>query len=112
MAERRRREPTPYVPRLPRSAQPPEQAIRRTGAVLTLAVRSGCALCQEARRLVEHSARRYRLALEVVDIERDHQEVFEKWKYELPVLLIDGKRRFSGHLSATLVEKALQARVG
>jgi hypothetical protein len=64
----------------------------------------------EAKRILAHAARRYRLAIEEVDLEREAPEVLEKLKYDLPVVLIDGKRRFSGHVSQVLLERALQSR--
>ena len=106
-----RKERLPYMPRLPAGELPPEQAVRKTKAEITLVTKSDCALCHQARRVLEHAARRYRLQIEEVNAERDHPEVFATWKHHLPVVLIDGKRRFSGHVSTTLLEKALQTRV-
>jgi len=98
------------MPRRPGSLSP-ELTVRRTSAQITLVTKHDCPLCGEARRVLEHAARRYRLSVEEVNVERDHPEVYEKWKYDLPVVLIDGKRRFKGHVSPTLLERALQARV-
>ena len=97
------------MPRRP-GAVPPELAVRRTDAPITFITKSQCALCERARRVVENAARRYRVAVEEVNIETAHPDIFQKWKFDLPVVLIDGKRRFSGHVSPTLLEKALQTR--
>jgi len=72
--------------------------------------RKDCPQCVEARRIVEHSARRYRVAIEYVDIESEPAEVQEKFRFDVPVVLVDGKRRFSGHVSAPLLEKVLKSR--
>ncbi|MHC4390418.1 MAG: glutaredoxin family protein [Planctomycetota bacterium] len=88
-----------------------EVKVRRTQAPITFAVRSGCPMCERARRTVEHSARRYHLAVEEVDVKADHPDVYAQWKYDLPVILIDGRRRFSGHISPTRLEQALQSRM-
>jgi hypothetical protein len=68
------------------------------------------AVSLEARRVVEHSARRYRLPVEFVDIEGEPADIQERFKFDLPVVIIDGKRRFSGHVSAPLLEKILNTR--
>ncbi len=99
----------PYIPRRP-DAFSPEVTVRKTIAPITLVTRNKCPLCSKARRLIAHAARRYRVAVEEVNVEVEHPDVFEKWKYDVPVVLIDGKRRFSGHISPTLLEKALQTR--
>ena len=64
----------------------------------------------DARRVVEHSARRYKLAVEYVDVEQEPAEIQERFKFDLPVVIIDGKRRFSGHVSPALLEKILNTR--
>ncbi len=97
------------MPRRP-GAFPPELAVRKTGAPITFLTRKNCPLCLEAKRIVEHAARRYKLAVEEIDIEAEAPEVFERYRYDIPVVLIDGKRRFSGHISAPLLERALQTR--
>lgn len=97
------------MPRRPGSL-PPELAVRKTTAPITLLLRKGDPLCAQAKRLVEHSARRYKLAVEEVDIEREPAEIQERFRHDVPVVLIDGKRRFSGHFSQALLERALQSR--
>ena len=72
--------------------------------------RRDCQLCVEARKVVESSARRYKLAVEVVDLDGEAPDVIEKFRREVPVILIDGKRRFSGHVSAVLFEREIKAR--
>ena len=64
----------------------------------------------EARRVVESAARRYKLAIEEVDIDFEPPEVLERFKDEVPVIFVDGKRRFSGHVSAPLFETILKTR--
>ena len=60
--------------------------------------------------MVEHSARRYKLALEVVDLDEEPAEVQQKLRFDIPLVLVDGKKRFSGSVTATLLEKILQTR--
>ena len=97
------------MPRRP-GALPPELSVRKTGAPITFLTRKDCPLCHEARRIVENAARRYKLAIETVDLDREPADVFERFKNEIPVIMIDGKRHFSGHVSASLLERALKSR--
>lgn len=97
------------MPRRPGSI-PPELAVRKTTAPITFITRRACPLCVEAKRIVEHSARRYKLAVEMVDVDEAAPEVLERFKDEVPVVLVDGKRRFSGHVSAPLLETILKTR--
>lgn len=98
------------MPRRPGSV-PPELAVRKTTAPITFVTRKDCPLCVEARRVVDHAARRYKLAVETVDLEAEPADVVEKLRFDVPIVLIDGKRRFSKHVSAVLLEKALRARI-
>jgi glutaredoxin len=99
----------PYIPRRP-GTLPPEMAVRKTTAPITFVTKKECPLCNEAKRVVEHSARRYRLAIEYVDLEGEPAEIQEKFKFDVPVVIVDGKRRFSGHVSGALLEKLLKTR--
>ena len=64
----------------------------------------------ETRKVVEHAARRYKLAVEHVDIDEEPADIQERFKFDVPVVIIDGKRRFSGHVAAPLLEKILNTR--
>jgi glutaredoxin len=97
------------VPRRPGSV-PPELAVRKTTAAITLLTRKNCPLCLVAKRVVENAARRYRLAVEEVDIDDEPQEVLDRFKDEVPVVMVDGKRRFSGHVSPALLDTILKTR--
>lgn len=97
------------MPRRPGSL-PPELAVRKTAAPITFVTRKDCPLCHEAKRAVEHSARRYRVAIEYVDLDMEPPEVQEHFKFDVPVVLVDGKRRFSGRVNAPLLEKILKTR--
>ena len=84
--------------------------MRRTTAPITLITRRNSPLCHQARRIVDHAARRYKLAVEVVDLDAEGQAAIERYKDEVPIVLIDGKRRFSRHVSATQLEQILKTR--
>lgn len=100
----------PYMPRPP-GALTPESAVRKTSAELTLVVRQGCGRCESVKRLVHSAARRYKLKVEEVDLAGEEAAVQKAWFYDTPILLIDGRRRFSGYIAAPLLESALRSRV-
>ena len=97
------------MPRRP-GTLPPELAVRKTTAPITFVTKRDCSLCNSAKKIVDHAARRYKLAVEYVDLEREPADVQEKLKYDVPLIIVDGKRRFSGHVSAALFEKILKTR--
>jgi hypothetical protein len=84
--------------------------VRKTVAPITFVTRKGDARCLAARKIVEHTARRYKLQIEDVDVDGEDPSVREKLETDLPVILIDGKRRFSGYLQAPLFEQAIRTR--
>ena len=55
--------------------------------------RPGCHLCDEAKAVIENSNCSDRFTLEEVNIETD-EELLEKYKYDIPVVTIDGEEAF------------------
>lgn len=55
--------------------------------------RPGCHLCDEAKAAIENSNCSDRFTLEEVNIESD-RELLEKYKYDIPVITIDGVETF------------------
>ncbi len=62
-----------------------------------------CHLCDEAKRVVQTVCAQLALPWEQINIE-DDADLFERYKHEIPVLLIEGKKAFKFHIE----EKALQ----
>ena len=82
----------------------------RESSPITFVTKKDCPLCNEAKKTVEHSARRYKLAIEYVDLEGEPADVQDKFKFDVRVVIVDGKRRFSGHVNGSLLEKLLKTR--
>jgi glutaredoxin len=90
-----------------------ERAQTRT---ITLYAKAGCHLCDEAREhLEELMARRQgrdgqgiELAVELaeVDIRRD-EALFERYRYRIPVIAVDGVERLEGRIEAADVAHLL-----
>ena len=55
--------------------------------------RPGCHLCDEAKAAIENSNCSAHYTLEEVNIESD-DELLRKYKYDIPVVTIDGKEAF------------------
>ncbi len=77
---------------------------------MTLIYRRGCARCAAARREVAGIAGRFRLPVEEIALDDHAPELLERLEYELPIVLIDGKKRFRRTIPRTLFDKALRER--
>jgi len=62
--------------------------------------RPGCHLCEEAKAVIQNAGCSDRFTLEEIDIESDH-ELLRKYKYDIPVVTIDGIEAFRHRLDAT-----------
>jgi thiol-disulfide isomerase/thioredoxin len=80
--------------------------------VLTIYSRPGCHLCDEMRAVVERVARLVPLTpLELVeiDISRD-AELDERYRLEIPVLMVNGKKAAKYRISEGALLRILQQR--
>lgn len=59
----------------------------------------GCHLCDEAKALIENAGCADRFALEELNIESD-PELLRKYKYDIPVVMIDGVECFRHRVDA------------
>ena len=55
--------------------------------------RPGCHLCDEAKAAIQNAGLSDRFTLEEINIESD-EELLRKYKYDIPVILIDGVEAF------------------
>ena len=55
--------------------------------------RPGCHLCDEAKATIQNAGCSDRFSLEEINIESD-DELLRKYKYDIPVVTIDGVERF------------------
>ena len=60
---------------------------------VTIYSRPGCHLCDDAKAVIENSNCQDRFTLEVVNIDSD-EELLKKYKYDIPVIAIDGVEAF------------------
>jgi hypothetical protein len=79
---------------------------------VTLYSKAGCHLCDEARAHLEDAAADYPLDIAEVDIRRD-PELFERYRYRIPVITVDGVECLEGRIEAVdvrdLFERLLPA---
>jgi glutaredoxin len=61
--------------------------------------RPGCHLCDEAKATIQNSGCTDRFTLEEINIESDH-ELLKKYKYDIPVVTIDGVEAFRHRVNA------------
>lgn len=65
--------------------------------MVTLYGKAGCHLCDEAREHLETVATEREFELREVDIRRD-PELFERYRYRIPVIVVDGEERLEGRI--------------
>ncbi|HEY7782661.1 MAG TPA: glutaredoxin family protein [Ktedonobacterales bacterium] len=65
--------------------------------VITLYGKAGCGLCDDARELLENLAAQHAFDLSEVDIRHD-AALFERYRYRIPVVTIDGREVAEGRI--------------
>lgn len=74
---------------------------------LILYTRAGCALCEEARDLLEQHAA---WLPEIVEVDIDHDpRLGERYGTCVPVVALDGKVRFRGRIAPELLRRLIEA---
>lgn len=68
--------------------------------------KAGCHLCDEAREHLEDLAAEQVFELDEMDIRRDDQ-LFERYRYRIPVITVDGAERLEGRITADDVRSLL-----
>ena len=74
---------------------------------LTLYSKDGCHLCEDLRALLDELQSEYDFAIEEIDVTRD-AELFARYRYEIPVLLKDGREIARGRVSDRELVKLLE----
>jgi thiol-disulfide isomerase/thioredoxin len=70
-------------------------------------VKPGCTLCEPLMRTVEKVRNDVEFSLEKVDISQDAQ-LMSKYGHEVPVVLINGRKAFKGHITEPAFKKRLK----
>ena len=78
-------------------------------AQVTVYSRQDCGCCDKALQTLESFRRRFRLAIEIVDIDSD-PVLMESHGLSVPVVEVDGVVRFKGLVNPVLLERLLKAR--
>lgn len=73
---------------------------------LELYTKARCSLCDEARALIEDARRRHPFELEEHDI-RSSPALYERFRYDIPVVAIDGEVALRLHFTAEQLERLL-----
>src|SRR5215212_4424296 len=69
--------------------------------------RPGCHLCEEAKAVIQNAGCSDRFTLEEIDIESDH-ELLRKYKYDIPVIAINGVDCFMHRVEAKEFETQIK----
>lgn len=76
---------------------------------VTLYSKPGCHLCEDVRAVLDDLKDSHHFEIEEIDITRD-QVLFERYCYEIPILLYDGEEVGRGRISEQDVRTALESR--
>lgn len=76
-------------------------------AVIVLYAKAGCHLCDDARSHLEDFAADYHITFDEVDIRRDPM-IFERYRYRIPVITVNGAERLEGRIEADDVRTLLE----
>lgn len=95
-------------------ATPEHDAARISGRPLrrvTFYSKPGCHLCEEAEEFLDDVRDRYELLVTTIDITAD-LTVFERYKYEIPVIVVEGGGTVSGRIAPEALRRALAGQPG
>lgn len=70
-----------------------------TTPTVILYSKPGCHLCDTARGHLEDAAAEYGITYDEIDILRD-PALFERYRYRIPVIVVDGEERMEGNIEA------------
>ena len=76
---------------------------------VTFYTKTGCHLCEEARDMLEDIAELTTYVLTEIDI-RSNPAIFEKYRYRIPVILINDETLIEGHIEFRDLAKAFHLR--
>src|SRR5437879_13920914 len=80
-----------------------------TAIEVTLYTKAGCHLCEEARDMLEDIAAITTYELTEIDI-RSNPTIFEKYRYRIPVILINNENIIEGRIEVRDLAKAFHLR--
>ena len=69
--------------------------------------KAGCHLCDEARDHLEELAADHEIDIQEIDIRRD-PDLFERYRYRIPVIVVDGVERLEGRIEEADVRALLE----
>lgn len=78
--------------------------------VVTLYAKAGCHLCDEARAYLEEALAEVHQELDLREADiRTDPELFERYRYRIPVIVVDGVERLEGRVSDDAVRELLRS---
>ena len=74
---------------------------------IEILTKKDCALCDDAKEVVEQVLPDFPATLKMIDIE-SHSDLFEKYKEKIPVVRINGKENFVYKVNEITLRKKLE----
>ena len=80
---------------------------QKTVPQVTFYTKAGCHLCDDARAILDEIAEQHEYELTETDI-RSTPELFEQYRYRIPVIIIDGTKTVEGRIGFDELMNAFQ----
>lgn len=80
---------------------------RKVVPQVTFYTKAGCHLCDDARDMLDDIAEQHEYELTETDI-RSTPELFEQYRYRIPVIIIDGTKTIEGKIDFDELLNAFQ----
>lgn len=81
--------------------------------VVMLYAKAGCHLCDEARAYLEDALAGLDLSTDEIDLQemdiRRDERLFERYRYRIPVITVDGAERLEGRIEAPAIWELLRS---
>lgn len=77
---------------------------------VTFYTKPGCHLCEDAEELLDGLRNAYDLHITSIDITTD-LAIYERYKYEIPVIVVEGGGAIGGRIDDDVLRRALDGRV-
>ncbi len=81
--------------------------MRASDPQVTFYTKAGCHLCEEAREMLDDIAAQKSYTLTEIDIRSD-LDIFEKYRYRIPVIIIDDTIVIEGRMGYSDLSRAFQ----
>lgn len=82
-------------------------ALKHSKFLVEIYSKPGCHLCEEAKELLVQTKKEFDMEIKEINIEED-PELFQKYRYDIPVIRINGRKAFKHRIDGEQLRKRLE----